>query len=95
MGAAEPQAKFIKRVPRTSSTKGSNPNLYDFSDLVAAAQPFALEELQDNRTNLHEKYDYPSSERCTRRHISPRNLRLALCQFRCDEAFRLEWKKYW
>jgi hypothetical protein len=45
--ASMENAKFIKRVPRTSSTKGSNPNLYDFSGLIAAAQPFALEELQD------------------------------------------------
>ena len=41
------KAKFIKRVPLTSSVKGGNPNLYDYSGLIPAAQPFALKDLQD------------------------------------------------
>ncbi len=45
--AAMEKAKFIKRLPRTSTANGSNPNLYDFSGLITAAEPFAREELQE------------------------------------------------
>lgn len=45
--AAMEKAKFIKRLPRSSAANGSNPNLYDFSGLIAAAEPFAREELQE------------------------------------------------
>lgn len=43
--AAMEKAKFIKRLPRSSAASGSNPNLYDFSGLIVAAEPFAREEL--------------------------------------------------
>lgn len=45
--AAMESAKFIKRIERRTSLNGSDTNLYDFSGLIAAAQPFALEELQE------------------------------------------------
>lgn len=45
--AAMEKAKFIKRVARSSKSNGSNPNLYDFSGLITAAEPFAIEELQE------------------------------------------------
>lgn len=45
--AAMETAKFIKRIERRTSRNGSSTNRYDFSGLIAAAQPFALEELQD------------------------------------------------
>jgi predicted transcriptional regulator len=45
--AAMETAGFIKRIPRKLSHNGSSTNLYDFSGLIAAAQPFAQEELQE------------------------------------------------
>jgi DNA-binding transcriptional regulator YhcF (GntR family) len=44
--AAMEAAKFIKRIERRTS-RGSRTNLYDFSGLIAAAQPFAKEELEE------------------------------------------------
>ena len=45
--AAMETAKFIKRIERRTTRSGSATNLYDFSGLIAAAQPFAKEELQE------------------------------------------------
>jgi len=40
-------AKFIKRIERRTSLNGSDTNLHDFSGLIAAAKPSALEELDE------------------------------------------------
>jgi len=40
-------AKFIKRIERKSSLNGGLTNKYDFSGLITAATPFAIEELQE------------------------------------------------
>ena len=42
--AAMEAASFIQRIERRTA-RGSRTNLYDFSGLIAAAQPFAKEEL--------------------------------------------------
>lgn len=41
------KAGFIKRISRGSTANGSAPNMYDFSGLIKAAEPFAREELQE------------------------------------------------
>jgi hypothetical protein len=53
--AAMETAKFIQRIPQKSKAKGNNPNLYDFSGLIAAAIPFAQEELQEIEHRTHAK----------------------------------------
>jgi len=45
--AAMEKAKFISSIERKSVLNGSNSNMYDFSGLIAAANPFAIEELQE------------------------------------------------
>jgi hypothetical protein len=45
--AAMEAARFVKRIARRSSTNASSTNLYDFSGLIHAAQPFATEELEE------------------------------------------------
>lgn len=40
-------AKFIKRIERRTALNGSDTNLYDIRGLIAAATPFALEELDE------------------------------------------------
>lgn len=55
--AAMETAKFIKRIPRRSSLNGSNSNQYDFSGLIAAATPFAEEELQEIEQRKKDKAD--------------------------------------
>lgn len=42
--AAIETAGFIKRIERRTTRNGSNTNIYDFSGLIKAAQPFAREE---------------------------------------------------
>ena len=39
-------AGFAKRVPRYSAAKGQLSNIYDFSGLIAAATPFAMEAVE-------------------------------------------------
>jgi DNA-binding transcriptional regulator YhcF (GntR family) len=43
--AAMEHAKFIKRLERRSASDATSTNNYDFSGLIAAAEPFAREEL--------------------------------------------------
>ncbi len=50
-------AKFIKRIGRQTSLKGGLLNKYDFSGLIEAAKPFAIEELQDIETRRKAKID--------------------------------------
>ena len=48
-------AKFIKRIGRQTSLNGGLPNKYDFSGLIDAAKPFAIEELQEIETRKKAK----------------------------------------
>jgi helix-turn-helix protein len=45
--AAMEKAKFIQRKGRRTSLNGSSTNEYDFSGLIEAAEPYALEELEE------------------------------------------------
>lgn len=55
--AAMEKAEFIKRLARSSAANGSNSNLYDFSGLIAAAEPFArrLQEIEQRKKASTEK----------------------------------------
>lgn len=53
--AAMETAGFIKRRERRTSRNGSSTNIYDFSGLIKAAHPFALEEQADIEKRKKEK----------------------------------------
>ena len=61
--AAMEAAGFLKRVERRTSRNGSAPNQYDFAGLIAAAQPFALEELQEIARRKKEKAEKQARKR--------------------------------
>jgi hypothetical protein len=48
-------AKFINRIVRQTNLNGGLPNKYDFSGLIDAAKPFAIEELQEIATRKKAK----------------------------------------
>jgi predicted transcriptional regulator len=46
---------FIKRISRSSVTDGRQSNFYDFSGLIEAAKPYALNELREKQDNEEKK----------------------------------------
>lgn len=50
-------AKFIRRIGRQTSLNGGLSNKYDFSGLIKAATPFAIEELQEIASRRKAKAD--------------------------------------
>jgi hypothetical protein len=47
--------KFIRRVQQRVSNDRSKPNQYDFTGLIEAAKPYALEELQSREAARDER----------------------------------------
>lgn len=46
---------FIKRIPRSSVADGRQSNFYDFSGLIEAAKPYAINELNEKQDNEAKK----------------------------------------
>lgn len=49
------KAGFVKRIMQRVERSRNKPNLYDFSGLIAAATPYAQEEVQARETNREER----------------------------------------